>query len=219
MPGSSTSQPAFTHYYDGLLGGHLFRWLDRAKLKAAGRFLAQADNLSDVLDLGCGKGAISSRLLARLPSVRLIGADNDPGLLAEAERRGLVPVRVDFDKPLPFDDARFDAVIMIDSIEHVASRADVFRDVARILKTDGRLLIFTPPYDTASWTLGEKLHRVLTRRQAGHISPFTRESLSWCLDRWFHEWSVRYLNMGLTMCGMGVRKKDVPAGEGLAGRT
>ncbi len=207
MSAKPSVQPMFTQYYDGILGGHLFRWMDKAKYQVISNQLAGVPDAAEVLDLGCGAGAISGRLARLCPQLSFTGADNDDVLLAKAELQGLRTTRVDFDKPLPFADERYDVVLMIDSIEHVASRHAVLSEVFRILKVDGTFIVFTPPYDTLLWLLGEKMHRLLTKRMAGHISPFTMESLSWSLDQWFNSRHVRYLNMGLTLCGIGMQKR------------
>jgi len=207
MSEQSSGQPTFTHYYDGALGGCLFRWLDRAKFQVACKQLADVPDGAEVLDLGCGAGAVSGRLAHRYPRLSFTGADHDEVLLAKAEQQGLNTACVDFDARLPFDDECFDVVLMIDSIEHVASRRAVLSEVFRMLNTGGQLIVFTPPYDTFMWLLGEKMHRCLTRRMAGHISPFTVESLSWSLDQWFHSRQVMYLNFGLTLCGIGMQKR------------
>jgi len=96
----------------------------------------------------------------------------------------------------------------VDSIEHVESRKQIFAETKRILTDKGLIIIFTPPYDTITWCIGEKAHRLLTHRNAGHISPFTKESLEWLLSMNFSEWNLGYLNCGLTMYGVGMCKKE-----------
>jgi len=45
---------------------------------------------------------------------------------------------------LPFDDASLDRVTCVEGIEHVVDRHRTLRELRRILKPDGRLLITTP---------------------------------------------------------------------------
>lgn len=45
--------------------------------------------LGDVIDLGCGAGAVGPALRARFPDHRLIGVDASPDMLAKADGRGL----------------------------------------------------------------------------------------------------------------------------------
>jgi SAM-dependent methyltransferase len=53
-------------------------------------------------------------------------------------------VHCDAREPLPFDDASFDVVVCIDSINHMYDRARVLGEWQRVLRPDGRLL-FTDP--------------------------------------------------------------------------
>jgi SAM-dependent methyltransferase len=67
---------------------------------------------------------------------------------ADATVRGLADrsdfIQADGKEPLPFDDARFDAVTCIDAINHLPDRARVLSDWRRVLKPGG-LLLFTDP--------------------------------------------------------------------------
>jgi len=188
-----------------MLGGGVFRWIDVQKIRALERIFRNAGmDDSKVLDLGGGAGLVPSKLSRRLPRIRITVADSDSGLLQSAGRAGLETAVVDFDDRLPFSDASYDAVIMVDSIEHTECRRETMREVKRVLASPGLFVVFTPPYDTVTWLIGERLHRLVTRRKADHISPFTRESLEWILASHFEKWSIDYLNCGLTLLGWGL---------------
>lgn len=196
---------SFTDYYSGVLGGGVFRWIDIRKVRALERILKSADMAeSKVLDLGGGAGSVPSKLSRCLPRLRITVADSDPGLLRSAGQNGLETAEADFNARLPFPDAGFDAVIMVDSIEHVECRRETMREVRRVLAPPGLFVVFTPPYDTMPWLVGERLHRLVTRRKADHITPFTRESLEWLLASHFEKWTIKYLNCGLTLLGWGL---------------
>lgn len=57
------------------------------RLRPALDLLAQVDELpsGDVVDLGCGDGAVAGALATRFPGRRLIGVDASPAMLAEAQ--------------------------------------------------------------------------------------------------------------------------------------
>jgi len=57
------------------------------RLRPALDLLAQVDGLpaGDVVDLGCGDGAVAGALRARFPGRRLVGVDASPAMLARAE--------------------------------------------------------------------------------------------------------------------------------------
>ena len=92
---------------------------------------------------------------------------------------------------------------MADTIEHSESPRTIVAEVRRLLAPGGVFVVFTPPYDTLAWLVGERIHRILTHRPADHISPFTRESLVHLLRSNFTEWEVGIVNFGLTMYGIG----------------
>ncbi|MCC6696339.1 MAG: class I SAM-dependent methyltransferase [Candidatus Hydrogenedentes bacterium] len=207
MTTNGNQRLSFGDYYSSPGGGRLFRWLDWAKVRKTASLVKALGNAPRILDLGCGAAAVSGRIARDFPQAKILGADIDAKLLAAAKLRGLEVHQVDFDKPLPFDDASFDLIVMVDSIEHVRCRRDTMVQVMRLLKPEGTLLVFTPPYDTFTWWLGERLFRLMTRRPTDHVSPFTRESLDWLLGENFEEVRTGYLNFGLTMWGTGTRKR------------
>jgi len=50
------------------------------------------------------------------------------------------------------------------------------------------------------------------------VSPFTRESLEWLLNESFLAVSTGYLNLGLTLCGVGRNvRRDSAGGTGAEG--
>jgi len=52
--------------------------------------------------------------------------------------------QVDMEKPLPFSDEEFDAIICCEGIEHIFSPFELFTEFSRILKKGGILIITTP---------------------------------------------------------------------------
>lgn len=108
-----------------------------------------------VLDVGCAQGAHA--LAAAAHAKRVVGMDYDPTQLrvarAEAGRLGIRNVHFfawDITGPFPFEAGSFDAVLFLDVIEHLVPRVAVLRQIHRVLKDDGRLLVSAPNRDT-SW--------------------------------------------------------------------
>ncbi len=104
-----------------------------------------------LLDIACGSGGPAIRIV-ETTGCSLVGIDVQEQAIANANslaaQRGmthLVEFHVaDATTPLPFADARFDAITCIDAINHLPDRSRVFADWARLLKPTGRLL-FTDP--------------------------------------------------------------------------
>jgi len=190
-------------YYSGVGNSKLVRWIDRKKTRLLHETLAALNPGARVLDIGCGTGAVL-RSLGVESQLSLFGIEPNTHLAGIASTGGLNVVSADFDGVLPFAADTFDAVIMIDTIEHVRCRLAVIKEIRRVLTKQGIVVLFTPPYDSFSWIIGEHLIYFLTGRlHVGHISPFTSESLTWLLKTTFKEITIRRLNLGLTMMGTG----------------
>ena len=101
-----------------------------------------------VLDLGSGAG-IDAFLAAREvgPQGRVIGVDMTPQMLERARRnaastrQGNVEFREGRLEALPVEDASIDAITSNCVINLVPDKAAVFREVARVLKPGGRMVV------------------------------------------------------------------------------
>lgn len=95
-----------------------------------------------ILDVPAGHGAFAQELLKR-------GHDNVDCLDIAEETFALRDPRVRFTRhdvihPLPFPDAHFDYVFSIEGIEHFENPWTFARELCRVLKPGGRLIISTP---------------------------------------------------------------------------
>ncbi len=158
---------------------------------------------STILDIGCGSGRIISRI--KRPGDFAIAGDIDLTLLHSARARGSHPVRLDFDIALPFAGDSLDGALIIDALEHTESPRSILDELHRVLRPDGILVVFTPPYDSHTWIAAEKAHNFITRRRSDHISPFTRESLTFAVGRRFSRHNVGRVNLGLSMYAVAVK--------------
>ena len=91
---------------------------------------------SNVLDLGCGVGH-SFHLLAPRESV---GLDADPRALEGQDRE---TVAADM-RALPFEDSTFQAVLSVQSIEHVPDPGRVLEQVRRVMQPGATAVFVTP---------------------------------------------------------------------------
>jgi malonyl-CoA O-methyltransferase len=97
----------------------------------------------DVLDAGTGTGRHAIRLAAR--GARVTAVDFSDAMLAKARAKvGADRVRFenhDITRPLPYADASFDRVLSALVLEHVADVAAFFRELRRVTRADGRIVV------------------------------------------------------------------------------
>jgi len=98
-------------------------------------------NPSLVLDVATGSGDLAAAIRKNFPSARVVGADFCRPMLEVARRQGL-PELVEADGlHLPFADGTFDAVTVAFGLRNMASWEGGLREMARVLKPGGHVLI------------------------------------------------------------------------------
>lgn len=92
-----------------------------------------------LLDAGGGTGRVAGTLTGLAGQVVI--ADISARMLAQAARKvGLQPTLA-YIEQLPFPAASFERVIMVDALHHVNSQAATARELWRVLKPGGRIVI------------------------------------------------------------------------------
>lgn len=101
-----------------------------------------------VLDFGCGKGTISQDMLLINPSLNITGVDVSQTAIAYASKR--MPEQKFYTiaegKKLPFKDNSFDFIVVLDVLLCVYDTELIFKELSRVLKPKGKLLITEPYY-------------------------------------------------------------------------
>jgi len=99
-----------------------------------------------VLDLGCGDGALLD-LLQRERGCTGYGVEIADGNVLQCVRRGVDVIQLNLDEGLAmFDDASFDVVLQIDTLQHLRNAEVMLRETARV----GRIGIVAFP-NFAHW--------------------------------------------------------------------
>jgi len=103
------------------------------------------------LDLGCGLGGKTRRLLETAPGLRITALDIEAKHLLQAEAyhcgrgiRGIAKIRGDASR-LPFAAGAFHRIVTADTLEHFRDAKQSLREMRRCVSDDGRvILIFNP---------------------------------------------------------------------------
>jgi len=94
-----------------------------------------------VLDVATGSGDLAAAIGKNFTECRVIGADFCRPMLDVARRQGLTELVEADGLHLPFPDASFDAVTVAFGLRNMASWRDGLKEMARILKPGGHLLV------------------------------------------------------------------------------
>lgn len=93
-----------------------------------------------ILDLGCGDGAYTKEIVN---DNFIVGADIDYKILPKVPIPNSVFVGVNAEK-LPFKGKKFDNVLCVDVIEHADNDKEIIKEISRIIKKKGYLVISIP---------------------------------------------------------------------------
>ncbi len=165
----------FDDNQEGYLGAIARHWTDFFSASTAG------DN---VLDLGCGNGAISVLALKAQPDLNAYGVDmaaidpakTAPGandILAKVHFSGAVDMRA-----LPFDDGYFQAISSQFAIEYAPLDA-VITEAARVLAPKGRFCAVLHAKNGYAWTAQQdELADIAFLENTVRLIPITRSAIT-----------------------------------------
>lgn len=123
--------------YDSKRYALVNRW-DPRHLETVDRLLGPEPG-ERILEVGCGRGHLTKRLLDL--GADAIGIDANPHAAEHAVTDG---VRTMDAAGLEFDDDSFDKIVSVHAIEHIPPIEDAFSEIARVLKPRGQALFIYP---------------------------------------------------------------------------
>ncbi len=143
-----------------------------------------------VLEVGCGTGAISRRLIEVAEVTEVVGVDPSPGLLDRARRIAASTPGLSFEtadgRDLPFEDHSFDVVVAHTVVSHVPEPERLVAEASRVLKPGGVAAFFDGDYATATVAIGtnDPLQECVTAFISGFVNdPWVVRRLSSMLQR------------------------------------
>lgn len=120
-------------------------WWHRHKRLAVIRLLDKLNiTQGRILDIGCGTG----KMLEELKQSGWEAEGIDKSVLAQKEclKRGLKIKLADAAERLPFKNNSFRIVLALDFLEHIQDDQKVVREIKRVLKPNGIILVSVPAY-------------------------------------------------------------------------
>ena len=98
-----------------------------------------------VLEIGCGPGFATERLLALVPEGSVVGIDNDPYMVELAGRRlaglGRVEIRLGSVNKTGLAEASFEAAIARLLFQHLPDPLEALAEIRRVLRPGGRVFV------------------------------------------------------------------------------
>ncbi|KAL6785298.1 VTE6 [Auxenochlorella protothecoides x Auxenochlorella symbiontica] len=157
---------------------------------------AGVSNPGSILDVGCGIGGTTRMLASRFPGAKVAGITLSPNQVARgtalAAEKGLANCEFKVMDALKMDypDNSFDVVWACESGEHMPDKGAYVREMVRVLKPGGTLVI-------ATWC----------QREVTPANPFTasdKERLQFLYDEWAHPYFISKEEYGRLVQGTGV---------------
>ena len=115
--------------------------LHKARIKIILDFIANLDNGLDVLDVGCGNGAICTPIREKGNNVTCVELG---GVAPLTHNCGIDSIIAGDAENLAFPSESFDLILASEVVEHLWDPKNFFKETSRILKPNGLLIISTP---------------------------------------------------------------------------
>ncbi len=141
----------------------------KAKHDMVGSMFSMLSPRARVLDAGCGIGNITTKYCQ---SYSIIGIDEQLSAIEYCEKHCRGKYIQSSLYILPFRDDVFDLVLFLDAIEHFTDPLLALKELARVLKPDGKVLICTMNYASPFWFI---LEHTWHRFFGGRCKPYSKD--------------------------------------------
>lgn len=171
----------YTNSIEGVLDKSLViemnMYLDNWMYKQVQKIL-KSDRRVNILDIGCGYGRISRKIINDYPNARVKGLDISKNFV-NIYNSNLNPKAIAYEglaEKLPFKDSSFDVVLIIATLMYVLDdqkQNDVLSEVSRVLKKNGRLLLIEPTWISSFYLFLGRLLKFNSKKAESDIDSAT----------------------------------------------
>jgi SAM-dependent methyltransferase len=152
-----------------------YHWWFSVRRKILG-FLLTSTNISSnewAIDIGCGTGSNLNVLSSK--GIHSIGLDHSIYALSLVKRRLTLPlINGDLSK-LPLRSNSIGLIVAMDVLEHLENDANGIRELYRVLKNEGTLILTVPAFNLL-WGIQDNV--------TGHRRRYSKKEISDKLRRW-----------------------------------
>lgn len=121
-----------------------------------------------ILDIGSYDGYISYNLKKLFPNLKITVVDVDKSGLKLAKEKGLNTLYASA-LELPIKDNQVDVVLCLDVIEHIKEDEKMIKEISRVLKTGGKVVLTTPMQDGVSFPFLGRQRIENINKSWGHV--------------------------------------------------
>lgn len=139
------------------------------------QFASQLVQGKTVLDIACGSG-YGSKLLAQAGAAKVIALDASQSVINEAQKNFFhdkIEFRVGEAEKIALEENTIDLAVSLETIEHLPEEEVFLRELARVVKPDGLVVISTPN------------KKISQEKNPYHFKEFTRQEFERSLKRYF----------------------------------
>jgi len=120
-----------------------------------------------VLDVGCGRAKDLTEVVKRRDGAIGVGVEPSEVMLGKAREHvssngvdDRIHLLYGVAENLPFKDASFDCVVCKGAIDHFYDPEAAIKEMARVVKRDGRVVISVANFESLSCKLGRRIHSI-----------------------------------------------------------